>query len=110
MKDPLGFNKSRKAILQLRKQLVAVRKNQRDKAMNEHKIANFLGGLADGLEKVGKYWIQKAIKNPGALHRQLGVPEDKKIPESKIEAAAEKGGTLGRRARLAKTLKKVRKD
>ena len=60
-------------------------------------------------KKTKKKWISKAIKNPGALHRQLGVPQGKKIPESKIRAAAKKGGTLGRRARLALTLSKLRK-
>lgn len=53
-----------------------------------------------------KKWIQGAIKKPGALHKQLGVPEGKKIPSKKLEAAASKGGKLGQRARLAKTLKK----
>jgi hypothetical protein len=37
----------------------------------------------------------------------LGVPEGKKIPEKKLEKAAEKGGKLGRRARLAETLKEM---
>jgi hypothetical protein len=59
------------------------------------------------MQKLAKKWIQKAIKHEGALHKQLGVPEDKKIPASKLNAAAEKGGKLGRRARLAKTLKKL---
>lgn len=53
-------------------------------------------------------WISKAIKHPGALHRQLGVPAGEKIPAKKIAAAAEKGGTLGRRARLAQTLAKIK--
>lgn len=54
-------------------------------------------------------WIQKALKpsTKGALHRQLGVPEGQNIPAKKLSAAAEKGGTLGRRARLAQTLKKL---
>lgn len=56
-----------------------------------------------------KKWIQKAIKKPGALHKQLGVPAGKKIPASKLRAAAKKGGTLGRRARLAQTLGKLRR-
>ena len=30
-------------------------------------------------------WIQKAIKKPGALRRQLGVPKDKKIPKTLLE-------------------------
>ena len=29
-----------------------------------------------------KDWIQKAIKRPGALHRELGVPQDKDIPKA----------------------------
>jgi hypothetical protein len=50
-------------------------------------------------------WIQGAIKHPGALHKELGVPMGKKIPEGRLKAAEKKGGTLGRRARLAETLK-----
>ncbi len=50
-------------------------------------------------------WIQKAVKRPGALHEQLGVPQGQKIPDKKLAAAAEKGGKLGQRARLAQTLK-----
>lgn len=53
-----------------------------------------------------KNWIQGAIKHPGALHKQLGIPQGKKIPKSKLRAAAKKGGALGRRARLALTLSK----
>lgn len=56
-----------------------------------------------------KNFIQGAIKKPGALHKQLGVPEDKKIPKKKLAAAAEKGGKLGQRARFAETLSKLRK-
>lgn len=50
-------------------------------------------------------WIQSAISKPGALHKQLGVPEGEKIPAKKLAKAAEKGGKLGKRARLAQTLK-----
>jgi hypothetical protein len=56
-----------------------------------------------------KKWIQKAIKKKGALHKDLGVPEGKKIPAAKIAKAAKKGGLEGKRARLAKTLSKLRK-
>jgi hypothetical protein len=59
--------------------------------------------------KGGKNFIASAIKKPGALHRELGVPMGKKIPKSKINAAAKKGGKLGERARFAKTLAKLRK-
>ena len=55
-------------------------------------------------------WIQKAIKKPGALHKELGVPEDKKIPEGKLEKAAQAKGKEGRRARLAMLLEKMHKD
>lgn len=57
----------------------------------------------------GKKWIQKAIKHPGALHKELGVPEGKKIPAKKLDKAAKAGGKLGQRARLAKTLKGLHK-
>lgn len=54
-----------------------------------------------------KNWIKGAIKKPGALHKQLGVPEGKKIPESKLKAAAKAGGVEAKRANLAMTLKKM---
>lgn len=54
-------------------------------------------------------WIQSAIKKPGALHKQLGVPAGEKIPAKKLAKAAEKGGKLGKRARLAETLKRLGK-
>jgi hypothetical protein len=54
-------------------------------------------------------WIQKAIKKPGALRQQLGVKKGQNIPRKKLAAAAKKGGKLGQRARLAKTLGKLRK-
>ena len=54
-------------------------------------------------------WIKSAIRHPGALHRQLGVPAGQKIPAKRLAAAAAKGGTLGRRARLAETLGRLRK-
>ena len=58
---------------------------------------------------MAKKWIQKAIKHPGALHKELGVPAGKKIPAAKLNAAAKKGGKVGQRARLAKTLKSLKK-
>lgn len=56
----------------------------------------------------GKF-IQKAIKKPGALHKELGVPKGKKIPAKKLAAAAKKPGKEGQRARFAETLKGLRK-
>ena len=58
----------------------------------------------------GKKWIAGAIKHPGALHRDLGVPQGKKIPESKIEKAeGSSNPTVAKRARLAETLGKMHK-
>jgi hypothetical protein len=57
---------------------------------------------------MAKKWIQEAIQNKGALRKQLGVKEGQTIPQQTLEEAANKGGTLGRRARLAMTLKRLR--
>lgn len=54
-------------------------------------------------------WITKSIKKPGALRKSLGVKKGQKIPAKKLVAAAKKGGKLGKRARLAITLKKMHK-
>ena len=54
-------------------------------------------------------WIQKAIKKPGALRSALGVKEGKTIPAKKLAAAAKAPGKLGQRARLAQTLKGLKK-
>lgn len=51
------------------------------------------------------YWIKKAIKHPGALHKALGVPQGKTIPAGKVAAASHAKGKLGRMGRLAETLK-----
>ena len=59
--------------------------------------------------KSDKNWIQKAIKKPGSLRKSLGVKKGQKIPARKLNAAAKKGGKLGQRARLAKTLKGFKK-
>ena len=56
-----------------------------------------------------KNWIVGAIKKPGALRKELGVKKGEKIPAAKLAKAAEKGGKLGQRARLAETLKKMKK-
>jgi hypothetical protein len=56
-----------------------------------------------------KNWIAGAIKKPGQLHKDLGVPKGEKIPAEKLKAAAAKGGKVGQRARLAETLKGMKK-
>ena len=63
------------------------------------------GGMAKGGN-----WIKGAIKHPGALHRELGIPENKKIPAGKLTKAAHSSNpTLAKRARLAETLKGFKK-
>lgn len=54
-------------------------------------------------------WIQNAIKKPGALRSQLGVKKGNKIPAAKLAKAAKAPGKLGQRARLAETLKGLKK-
>jgi hypothetical protein len=54
-------------------------------------------------------WIQKAIKKPNALRESLGVKKGEKIPAKKLTAAAKKPGKMGQRARLAQTLKGLKK-
>jgi hypothetical protein len=54
---------------------------------------------------MAKKWIQEAIKHKGALHKEMGVPAGKKIPAGKLEKAAHAKGKLGKRARLAETLR-----
>lgn len=66
-------------------------------------------GGVDHFSDASKNWIAGAIKHKGALHRELGVPQGQKIPAKKLAAAAAKGGTIGKRARLAQTLGKLRK-
>lgn len=61
------------------------------------------------MAKKEKDFIQKAIKKPGALRKELGVKKGEKIPGKKLAAAAKKGGKLGQRARLAETLRKISK-
>lgn len=54
-------------------------------------------------------FIKKAIKKPGALHEQMGVPKGEKIPAKKLAKAAKAPGKLGQRARFAEVLKGMRK-
>ena len=58
-----------------------------------------------------KKWINAAIKKPGALRKTLGVKKGEKIPAKKLNKAAKGIGVskkTAQRARLAKTLKKMR--
>lgn len=52
-----------------------------------------------------KDWIKGAIEKPGALRKSLGVKKGVNIPSDKLEYASAQPGKMGKRARLAKTLK-----
>lgn len=57
----------------------------------------------------GGKWISSAIKKKGALHKELGVPMDKKIPKNKLEKATHsKNPLVKKRANLANTLRKLK--
>jgi hypothetical protein len=56
---------------------------------------------------MAKNWISGAIKHKGSLRKSLGVKEGETIPAKKLAVAAQKGGKLGKRARLAQTLRKL---
>ena len=77
---------------------------------------------------MGEKWLPGAIKKPGALSRQLGIPEEENIPKTLLQKIknAEIGETiknptkkgkrrikvtrlLKRRAVLALTLKSIKK-
>lgn len=53
-------------------------------------------------------WMQETFShNKGKLHRRLGVPEGQKIPESKLESAANsRDPSLRKEVVLAKTGKR----
>ena len=59
--------------------------------------------------KGGKLNIAKAIKKPGALHEQMGIPKGKKIPAKALAKAAKAPGKLGQRARFAQVLQGFKK-
>ena len=79
-----------------------------DKAIDKAKKSTPKQKSGGEVAKDGK-WIQKAIKKPGALRSSLGVKKGEKIPAGKLAAAAKKPGKMGQRARLAQTLKKMKK-
>jgi len=81
-------------------------------AAEDRKLIHSMGCKCDkcsggrvGRKSGGGNWIAGAVKHPGALHKELGVPQGEKIPAKKLNVAAAKGGKEGERARLAKTLK-----
>ena len=80
-------------------------------AVHKHEKHDHKGEPLTKLKKGGSAnWIAGAIKHPGALHKSLGVPEGKKIPEKKLaKAEHSKNPKTAKRARLAETLKGLHK-
>lgn len=60
--------------------------------------------------RMRELWIRDAIGEEGGLHRSLGIPQGEDIPESKKRTAAKRPGKVGRQARLALRLERLRKQ
>jgi hypothetical protein len=77
-----------------------------------HGILGFRAGGKKASKGKGKDFIQKAIKKPGALRaaaKKAGaIDKDGKIKVSWLKKTAKKGGTMGKRANLALTLRKLK--
>ena len=109
--DTIGYSKGRKNY-QLKteegegdKLRVSKPSNSSSKPVSRKQVPSVLKSLNKA--KDGK-WIQKAIKKPGALRTQLGAKPGQPIP-AKLAKAAKAKGKLGQRARLAQTLKRMKK-
>lgn len=119
MYNSLARNMSRAAAQNAESQIKKLKDIKSDKerlsryqdAINKAALETSLNYKKGGKVKKAKdgKWIQKAIKKPGALRQSLGVKKGETIPAGKLAAAAKKPGKLGQRARLAQTLKKMKK-
>ena len=58
---------------------------------------------------MSKFWIQNAIKNPGALHKALKVKAGEKIPAKKLAVKESDSSLMAKRKNLAKTLASFKK-
>lgn len=62
------------------------------------------------VKTMSEKWIQKAHIKKGALHKELGIPADKKIPKKTLALAAKsKNPKERKRAVLAETFSKMKK-
>jgi hypothetical protein len=68
-------------------------------------VKRYLEFINEGKEK----WIQKINMKGGTLHKKLGVPEDEKIPVSKLKVKDTDSPKLKKEKILAQTLKKINK-
>lgn len=73
------------------------------------RIGNAVGDRVlshEGGGTVSKNWIADAVKKPGQLHRDLGVPQGEKIPAGKLTAAEHSSNPKVRqRAHFAENVK-----
>jgi hypothetical protein len=94
--------------------------NTRDfKDVFEYKKGGCVGEYADGEDVIEgvphKKGMDIKIKHPGALHKELGIPENKKIPTKKIDSELSKAKkdddtTLEKRLVFAKNARKWNHD
>jgi hypothetical protein len=60
----------------------------------------------DDAKKKDNKWMQKAVKNPGSLSKELHVSEEKNIPASKLTVKPSDSPLMARRKRLAAIFKR----
>ena len=53
------------------------------------------------LEDDDPKWMQHAVKKPGELHKDLGIPQDEPISDKQLKAAEKRGGKIAQRANFA---------
>jgi hypothetical protein len=89
----------------------AIRKYTNSTKLRRNLIANVLKQRKWEVVGMGKMkWIAGAIKHPGSLRKALHVKEGENIPEAKIKKAEKsKNPTMAKRARLAETLRGLKK-
>ena len=95
-----------------RLQIATIKTSADDAWLNEESFTKAATEVF-GAEKIGKDWIQDAIKRPGRVRDYLKVPEGQDIPAGKLDSAIQKvkgeGGnkSLLSALLLAKRLKKM---
>lgn len=53
-------------------------------------------------------WIQGAVKRPGELHRDLGIPQGQPIPEARLQEALHSSNPKVRqRANFARNVRRL---
>jgi len=58
---------------------------------------------------MSEHWMQGAVKRPGALHRNLGIPQWQPIPRKTLDRAAHSSNpTIEKEASLAETFRRLR--